>query len=212
MATRKAPRRPHLSSVPEAAAPSLDRPAGPDGLTLGARLRAARTRRRLTLRTVAARSGLSRGFLSQVELGQVSPSFASLSRIAEALGETLVELFQPPTSRTEGVVRAAERVPMLMAESSGFLDEILTPSLAGRLLVLRSTIMPGADSGPAYHHDAEEECVLVLEGTLEVRVDDEVHRLDPGDALTFKSLRPHAWHNVGDTVVVAIWAITPPRY
>lgn len=208
--SRKAPRRPHVTSVPEADPPP-DRPAGPDGATLGARLRQARTRRRLSLRTVAERSGLSRGFLSQVELGQVSPSFASLSRLAEALGETLVELFQPPTTRTEGVVRASERVRMPLPES-GFFDEILTPSLAGRLLVLRSTILPGAESGPAYHHDAEEECVVVLEGRLEVRVDDQVHRLEPGDALTFKSLRPHAWRNAGDETVVAIWSITPPRY
>jgi uncharacterized cupin superfamily protein len=78
--------------------------------------------------------------------------------------------------------------------------------------VLRSTIQPGADSGQAYHHDAEEECVTVIEGRLQVTVDDVTYDVGPGDALTFKSLRPHAWRNAGDEVVVALWVITPPRY
>ncbi len=204
-------KRPHVAAVPAAdgrPAPGAD---AIDGLTLGARLRGARDRSRLTLREVADRSGLSRAFLNQVELGRVSPSFASLSRIAEALGVSLVELFQPPSTRTEGLVRASDSVKVELPDG-GYVDEVLTPSLAGRLLLLRSTIQPGADSGPAYHHDAEEECVTVLSGRLTVTVDEDVHEMGPGDALTFKSLRPHAWRNAGDEVVVALWAITPPRY
>lgn len=211
MSPRKVTKRPHASALVGTDGRPADSRANVDGMTLGARLRAVRARHRLTLRTVAERSGLSRGFISQVELGQVSPSFASLSKIADALGESLVELFQPPTSRTEGVVRANERVEMTLP-ASGYLDEILTPSLRGRLLILRSTILAGSDSGPAYHHDADEECVVVLEGRLEVTVDGHAHDLAPGDALTFKSLRPHSWRNTGDEVVVAIWVITPPRY
>lgn len=211
MSTARTTKRPHAAAIIDLDGQTTDRPANVDGMTLGARLRAARTRHRLTLRTVAERSGLSRGFISQVELGQVSPSFASLSKMADALGESLVELFQPPTSRTEGVVRANERVRMSLPEG-GYLDEILTPSLEGKLLVLRSTILPGSESGPAYRHDADEECVIVLEGRLAVTVEDQVHELATGDALTFKSLRPHSWRNMGDTVVVALWVITPPKY
>jgi len=191
MSSKKPPERPHAAAVLGADGVATERPANVDGLTLGARLRSGRQRQGLTLRTVADRSGLSRGFINQVELGQVSPSFASLSKIADALGASLVELFQPPTSRREGVVRANERVRITLPEG-GYLDEILTPSLDGKLLVLRSTILPGSDSGPAYHHDADEECVVLLEGRLQITVEDQVHDLAPGDALTFRSLRPHA--------------------
>ena len=89
MSPRKVTKRPHAAADVGPDRHTTDRPANVDGMTLGARLRAARARRRLTLRTVAERSGLSRGFISQVELGQVSPSFASLSKIADALGEHL---------------------------------------------------------------------------------------------------------------------------
>jgi quercetin dioxygenase-like cupin family protein len=91
-------------------------------------------------------------------------------------------------------------------------DEVLSPSLHGKTLVLRSTILPGAGSGAPYHHPADEECVIVLQGRLEVEVEGTTHRLDVGDALTYSSRRPHAWQNVTDDVVIAPWIITPPNY
>src|SRR6202795_4591454 len=62
---------------------------------VGERLRAIRRLRRCTLRTVSERSGLSESFLSQVERGRSSASIASLRRIAEALGISIADLFQP---------------------------------------------------------------------------------------------------------------------
>ncbi|MEX1173882.1 MAG: cupin domain-containing protein, partial [Chloroflexota bacterium] len=182
-----------------------------DPTALGERLRVARLGQGLTLRQAADRSGLSRTFISQVERGQVSPSVASLTRIAEALEIHLAELFLPSVQRTEGLVRATERVRMTLRPGEHW-DEVLSPSLHGKLLVLQSTILPGAGSGSAYDHPADEECVLVLSGKLEVRVNDEVHELTAGDALTYSSRRPHAWQNTGDQDVVAIWIITPPNY
>lgn len=188
------------------------RPAPPiDAATLGERLRAARLGHGLTLRQAAERADLSRAFLSQVERGEVSPSVASLTKIAEALTINLAELFLPPVQRTEGLVRATERVRMTLRPGEHW-DEVLSPSLAGKLLVLQSTIRPGAGSGAAYHHPADEECVLVQQGRLEIQVDDQVHVLTAGDALTYSSRRPHSWRNVGDEDAVALWIITPPNY
>ena len=69
MSPRKVTKRPHATAVVGTDGRPADNRANVDGMTLGARLRAARARHRLTLRTVAERSGLSRGFISQVELG-----------------------------------------------------------------------------------------------------------------------------------------------
>lgn len=191
--------------------PTTGRKPAIDPTTLGDRLRSARLDHGLTLREAAERSGLSRAFLSQVERGEVSPSVASLNKIAEALSIHLAELFLPTSQRTEGLVRASERARMTLRPGEHW-DEVLSPSLQGKLLVLQSTIRPGAGSGAPYHHPADEECVLVLQGRLEVRVDDQVHELTTGDALTYSSRRAHAWQNVGDEDVVALWIITPPNY
>ena len=182
-----------------------------DPTSLGGRLRAARLGHGLTLREAAERSGLSRAFLSQVERGEVSPSVASLTKIAEALDIHLAALFLPDGPRTDGIVRSGEAMRMSLRPGEHW-DEVLSPSLHGKLLILRSTILPGAGSGSAYEHAADEECVIILQGRLEVEVAGETHELGAGDAFTYSSRLPHAWANRTDDVVVALWVITPPNY
>src|SRR5438093_11948494 len=64
-------------------------------IDVGERLQELRRFRRCTLREIAERSGLSESFLSQVERGRASASIASLRRIADALGVTMADLFEP---------------------------------------------------------------------------------------------------------------------
>ena len=76
---------------------------------IGDRIRRLRTDRGLSVRTLAAMAGFSPSFISQVEHGQVSPSIASLERIASALGITLGGFFTESVPTPAAVVRAAER-------------------------------------------------------------------------------------------------------
>lgn len=178
---------------------------------LGERLRGVRLAMGLTLKEVAARSGLSRAFLSQVERNRVSPSVASLTRIAKALDLSLSGLFAPRADG-EGLVRSGRRARITYG-TNRYVDELLSPSLSGHLLALLSTIQPGANSGDEpYAHDADEECIFVIEGSLEVTVEDETYKLRTGDALTFVSRRGHGWRNSGTKRAVVVWVITPPRY
>ena len=76
---------------------------------VGERLRVIRSMRRRTLRDVAERAGLSESFLSQVERGRSSASIASLRRIAEALGISIADLFQPGGLTEPRVLRREDR-------------------------------------------------------------------------------------------------------
>jgi transcriptional regulator with XRE-family HTH domain len=198
-------RRFRLDPGSEVVATHLDDPK------IGSVLRRLRQQRGWTLRELSRRSGLSVAFISEVERDLVSPSVASLSRLTGALGVRIGDLFERPTS-SDRLVRAVDRRMITYGEENPYWDEVLSPSLSGKLLVLRSTILPGADSGGAYAHEAEEECVVLLEGTLEITVHDEVYRLAEGDALTFPSRLPHGWRNDGDRPAVALWVITPPTF
>jgi transcriptional regulator with XRE-family HTH domain len=54
--------------------------------SVGGALRRLRKESRVSVRMLASKCGFSPSFISQVELGQASPSIASLDRIALALG------------------------------------------------------------------------------------------------------------------------------
>jgi transcriptional regulator with XRE-family HTH domain len=185
--------------------------AGWESPRIGSTLRALRKQRGWTLRESARRSGLSVAFISEVERDLVSPSVASLSRLASALGVRISDLFDRPVTHGR-LVRVADRRVIRYGDENLYWDEVLSPSLAGKLLLLRSTILPGADSGGTYEHDADEECVVLLEGELQIEVQGHVYRLMEGDALTFSSRLPHGWCNEGTRPAVALWVITPPIF
>src|SRR5205823_15105461 len=86
--------------------------SAPEAVTevdVGERLRDIRRSRRATLKTIADRAGVSESFLSQVERGRASASIASLRRIANALGVSVADLFEPDGPPRPRVLNRNER-------------------------------------------------------------------------------------------------------
>ncbi len=179
--------------------------------TLGASIRRARKRRRLTIQQVAKLSELSISFISQLERDLLSPSVNSLQKISRALGIQIGGFFEDQ-GNTGRVVRAHER-PRLIYPNRNEEEYLLTPVRSKKLQVLYYRLKPGATSGDTpYSHDSDEECGVVLRGSLEVAVNGEVYFLNAGDAITFDSHLPHTWRNVGNEECEALWVVTPPGY
>jgi len=180
-------------------------------LALGERLRSARRARGMTLRALAERAGVTESFLSQVERDVSSPSIASLQRICRALGLSIAQLFDG-TPRGGRVVRRGER-RRVTYPGLGAVDEFLTSDVRGRLQVILSTIEPGGGTGAEpYAHESDEECVVVLEGTLDLWVGDERFVLREGDAITYPSRVPHRNTNRGDHPARVLFCLTPPSF
>ena len=180
-------------------------------IELGERLRKLRSARELSLRDLADQSGLTASFISQVERGRASPSIASLARLAKVL-EVNVGHFFEPAPRTGRFVRRDERRTILL-RGLGEVDEYVTADPAGRLQVAICTFEVGGRSAEVpFVHESGEECVLVLEGRLEVVVGGDSYMLEAGDAVTYSPQTPHVARNVGSVPAKAIFAMTPPSF
>ena len=182
-----------------------------DDVDVGERLREIRQQRRETLRTVADRSGLSESFLSQVERGRSNASIASLRRIAEALGVTVADLFEPNGPRSARVLRRSDR-PAL---NFGVLGRklLLTPRPMQALEVFVGELDVGGSTGvEPYSHGDSEELFVVLDGSVQLELGGELHELETGDSIVYRSSVPHRITNVGDHLAEAMWVITPPSY
>src|SRR2546421_2979480 len=178
---------------------------------VGERLRELRRFRRCTLRTVAERSGLSESFLSQVERGRSSASIGSLRRIAEALGISMADLFEPGGAREPKVLKRDER-PAL---SFGILGRklLLTPRPLRHLEVFAGELEVEGSTGPQpYAHGDSEELFVVLAGTVQLELGGELHELERGDSIDYRSSTPHRISNVGDELAEVMWIISPPSY
>jgi transcriptional regulator with XRE-family HTH domain len=183
----------------------------PVEIELGERLRKLRSARELSLRDLADQSGLTASFISQVERGRASPSIASLARLAEVLEVNVGHFFEPapPTGR---LVRRDERRTIRL-RGLGEVDEYATADPAGRLQVAISTFEVGGRSAEEpFVHESDEECILVLEGLLEVVVGGDRYTLEAGDAVTYSPQTPHLARNVGSLPAKAIFVLTPPSF
>ena len=189
------------SSVPEVAAQ----------VDVGERLRELRRIRRATLRQIADRSGLSERFLSQVERGRSSASIASLRKIAEALGVSMADLFEPGGVPGPRVLRRDER-PAL---SFGILGRklLLTPKPLHHLEVFAGELEVGGSTGEQpYAHGDSEELFVVISGSVQLELDGELFDLETGDSIDYRSSIPHRVTNTGQELAEVMWIISPPSY
>lgn len=175
---------------------------------VGEWVRRLRTEQRMSLRALAQRTDFSPSFISQVENGVVSPSIASMEKIAGALGTTLSEFFAAAAKGEAGlIVRVADRLFMPSGWSKGWV-EALGPMTGRRLESIVITLEPGGRSGkhPYTHHI--EEFAYVLEGVATLTLGPEEHRMQPGDAVTLRAQELRRWENRGKEVV-RILVVTP---
>lgn len=181
----------------------------PDDRLVGARIRQLRESKHMSARELADAAAVSPAYLSRLENAKVSPTVATLSRIVQAMGESIASLFGD--ARGDGpVVRAGDR---LLLRSRGVDDYRVTPGWTSRLEVLETLVKGGEGSGPDPHsHPGDEECVLVLDGQLDVWIDDACYRLRTGDSATFECRSSHKWRNPAAEPCRMLWIFTPATY
>ncbi|MGB8403040.1 MAG: XRE family transcriptional regulator [Mycobacterium sp.] len=179
-------------------------------LTIGARLKAARSAKRMTLDELAAASGVTKGYLSKVERGQASASVSALMRICEELDLHVGALFE---ATPVGEVVRADEYPQIEFGGEKMREYQLTPGSERRMQVLLSDIEPGGGSGiDTYSLPSEVEFVTVIEGCIHidfVEGDGTRITLNKGDALTFAADRPHAFHADTATGATVLWVLIP---
>jgi DNA-binding transcriptional MerR regulator len=195
----------------EDAPPLEGKPSG-DSDGLGMRIRRLRRRQGISLRQLATRTGLSPSYISSLERSHGRPSIASLQKLAAALGTNLSLMLGDESASSAGqlVVRPHQRrklhldTPGILMEQLAVEEQDLEPTVV--------RISPGCGSEDSYHHEGEE-FIFVLDGTFEITLEETgVHVLEPGDAITFRSHRPHRWRNPGTSETILIWVNTPPTF
>jgi transcriptional regulator with XRE-family HTH domain len=172
----------------------MDSETGPDPSRLvGERLKAARLQRGLTARGLAEAGDLSLNTISLIERNKMSPTVATLHKLATALGVPLTFFFEDGQPRQVVYQRRGERP---QARSAHVLVENLGAGLQGQAMEpLLLTLEPGAGSGTDSIVHVGHEFVYCLQGTIEYQVDGQPYLLEPHDSLFFEAHLPHSWQN-----------------
>jgi transcriptional regulator with XRE-family HTH domain len=175
---------------------------------IGKRIKAKRKKANFSLQELAEQVGLTASFLSKVEREESSPSIESLQKISQALN-TPVFYFLAESNDRSPVVRRNQRLKLQRPNSNLFF-ELLTPNLSRQMEAIMFEQEPGGGNYAVPPRQYTEEFIYVLQGQLEVKLNDEVYYLGPGDTIYFEGPSLQSLTAVGDQTLRVLAVITPP--
>ncbi len=196
-AVHESNKRPVATSLRKAPLPPGDDVGAADlARRVGTLLREKRKARGLSLDELAALSGVSRAALSQIELRKSNPSLGVLWKIAVGLGIPFSELIGGQELAVSVLRRSEAQV--LRSTDGKMESRPLSPAGANpwvELYELRVAARASHVSDP--HAAGTREIVVVLSGSLNMRLGTEVYELGPGDSISFRADEAHAYENPG---------------
>lgn len=183
---------------------------------LGEKIRTLRKKIGMTQKELAEQVGLTPSFISQLEKNLISPSLDSLLKLSEKLntqpiyflvegdGSSLQKMVIRPEERQE------VRFPATKSKNIKFellVSDVLSRRMEPYLLTIKEGV--GVD-GHFYNHKGDE-FAYVIEGEIEIEINNEKYKLKQGDSLYIGSTFPSKWENIGKRDAVILWVLSPPR-
>ncbi|WP_322922023.1 helix-turn-helix domain-containing protein [Nocardioides renjunii] len=176
----------------------MDNRANELSAAIGGKVRGERQSRKWTLDQLAEATGVSRRMLINVEQGSANPSVTTLLRISDALGIGLQALVAVPQTKRVKVVRSGEGAALWTGPGGGR-GVLLAGTTPPDVLELWDwTLAPGDRHDSEAHVPGTKEILQVREGSVTVRVADQVEVLAVGDAISFASDVTHSYANDSD--------------
>ena len=160
-------------------------------------VRSARVAAGLSLDGLAARAEVSKGALVALEGARGNPNFATLVRLADALGRSVSSLMEDAREEPLVVVDAGEVAPLWTGPSGGTARLLLTNPRPAPVEVWRWRLHPGERHDSHAHPPGVTETLTVVRGQMLLVLGDAVRPLRAGATTVFAADVPHAYEGAG---------------
>jgi|APFre7841882590_1041340.scaffolds.fasta_scaffold26074_2 transcriptional regulator with XRE-family HTH domain len=163
---------------------------------VGERVKRVREKRGLSLLDISRRTGIDVSLLSEIEEGQSAPPLGTVIKLAKALEMKMGYFISGDELRPFTIVHRGDRKVVSRYDSKrdkhyGYGYESLAPYKKDRHMEpFLVTLQPATTEEERSAHDGQE-FIFVLTGSMEVRLGEEIHVLEPGDAIYYDSTVPH---------------------
>ncbi|MDR1453979.1 MAG: XRE family transcriptional regulator [Candidatus Margulisbacteria bacterium] len=177
-------------------------------MELGRKIRETREQKGLTLRKLAKDIGVSPSFISQVEQGKASPSVDSLTQIAKNLGVSSSYLLGEDdlgigllTSATSSIKNRFALEKLNSVQVKRLLPDNINNNIEPALLVLE----PGAGSEEITGQNSGEEFLLLLDGQLDIKVNENIYTIPNGQTFYFPANSVYSFKNNTGAAAKVLW-------
>ncbi len=167
--------------------------------TIGKNLNNVRKKRRLSLDKVADLTSVSKAMLGQIERGESTPTVNVLWKIATGLKVSFSSLLGNGEEDKETLlIRHSEIEPII--EENGqmriYPQFIFDSNRGFEAFIIE--LEAGCSHRSPPHDEGVEEYISLIEGGLEIGINENVFVLNKGDAIRYLANKEHFYHNLSD--------------
>ncbi|RAV21899.1 helix-turn-helix domain-containing protein [Paenibacillus contaminans] len=166
---------------------------------IGKNLQAIRKTRALSLDQVAELTGVSKAMLGQIERGDSNPTISVLWKIVNGLRISFTSLIENDTAKVL-IVRRDDLTPLLEEEGAYRVFPFFPYNQQKHFEIYTVEMDAGCSHTSEAHNEGVEEYILVIEGELDVKFEQESHRVKAGSGIHFTADLPHMYINSAETV------------
>lgn len=167
---------------------------------IGKTLRNIRNERGLNLQELAAMTDVSTLTLGKIERGEANPSLTIIWKIANGLSIPISALLVE--KQEVQISRVNEGSKVISANDALTLEPMFTSSGYGSLETHRAFLKPDSEYCADAHQPGVIEFVTVMEGSVSVKVQDQLFELGQYDSIKFHADKEHSYINRGATEAV----------
>ena len=183
-------------------------------IKIAKKIRQLRLESQMTQDMLARKTRFSKAFISKIENHSTSPSIASLSKIAMALGVSISTLLDEDSDKNQDVilVRKGQRKKIVGPGSNiGFAYESLAFKKKRKIMEPFIIKYPcGSHVQKLFEHEGEE-MVFILRGKIKLIYGNKTFILREGDTAYFNPSIPHRGESIGKTEGVGLCVLVSPR-
>lgn len=173
---------------------------------IGEKVREVRKNKKITLKQLAEKTDLSIGYLSNIERKACSPTLDNIQKICSSLGISLMDLLDDATLEKQ-IIRKEKRKIVFERENLIRYESIHYGE--GKMDGLCIYLEPYANYDESNWTHTYDEIGLILEGEMDIRIENTYHHLKKGDSFYIKAGTNHSLSNPGKEVNLSYWVKSP---
>ena len=168
----------------------------------------------LTQAELAKKSGVNFTTISKIEKGTFTGKIELHQKIAKGLGVNILDLYKEldkPPAPTYEITQIRENPSSdIFYYDKGVVSQILVKGLSGRKMLPENLLIK---TGKITHLEQKpvgtDQLIVVLEGTIEIKIDTEILKLQKGQSIYFDASKPHIIRNISKTTVKCLRVSSP---
>ncbi|MCQ9282543.1 XRE family transcriptional regulator [Priestia aryabhattai] len=167
---------------------------------VGNELRKIRTQREFTLDELADRTGVSKLTLGKIERGETNPTLGVMWKITTGLNIPLTKLVSVEPS--VAVSKCGEGFSLKGPDETWKVEFIFQNQIDSTIEMYRAFLSPLATYCPEPHHKGLIEVATVMEGKIEIKIEEELYELKQFDSIKFEGSHVHSYKNLEERPAV----------